>query len=148
MFGSSIRLLLLIVLYVSLAHGRHCQTDRTCFEATKFTLQNKISGDIMIGKSSYICTSTYDDKLCVYNYEFCRFLAGPAGQDYGKTITFHNRIDDVDMIEWTETERGQLVHFSPCDDVGPATFNNGNTFEICVWIWNGDCRKERLVQDR
>ena len=75
---------------------------------------------------------------------FCRFL---AGQDYGgKTIIFHDHIDDVDMIEWTETERGQLVHFSPCDDIGLATFDIGNTFDICVW--NGDCRKERLVQDR
>ena len=78
---------------------------------------------------------------------FCLFLARP---DYsGKTRIFHGLIDDPEMAEWANTERaeeGQLVHFSPCDDIGLATFDIGNTFDICVW--NGDCRKERLVQDR
>ena len=117
-------------------------------QQSSFCKNNGMVKSWSVSQAIYI----YDDKLCVYNYEFCRFLAGAAGQDYGKgkTIIFHtNRIDDPEMAEWANTEmaeEGQLIHFSPCDDIGPATFNNGNTFEICVW--NGDCRKERLVQDR
>eukprot|EP00093_Oithona_nana_P000476 00476.XXX_694_54_1 [CDS] Oithona nana genome sequencing. len=38
------------------------------------------------------------------------------------------------------------TQFSPCDDIGPHTFESGNTFEICVCHRNPHCLKKRLVK--
>ena len=131
MFAAFIKLLLLISINVSLAHGRHCQTKTTCFEA-KFTLHK--DSKTMIGKSSSMHLGTF--KNC--NFLFCSFLAK------GSTV-IHDRRDDDE-----EPKNEELVHFSPCDDIGPATFAHGNAFEICVChqTSNGLCNKRRLVKSR
>ena len=126
MFGSSIKLLLLISLYVSLAHGRHCETHNTCYEA-KFTLHKE--SKIMICKSSYMHLRTFK------NCDLLLFIAD------GTIFSNYRHEDDEELAAFVE--------FSPCDDIGDTTFDNGNTFEICLCHRNepkNECNKMRLVK--
>merc|ERR1711953_1147186 len=93
-------------LYVSLAHGRHCETHNTCYEA-KFTLHKE--SKIMISDGTIFSNYRYED----------------------------------------DEELAAFVEFSPCDDIGDTTFDNGNTFEICLCHRNepkNECNKMRLVK--
>ena len=73
------------------------------------------------------------------NCDFLLFLADG-------TFFSDSRIDDNTL------KSGELavhVNFSPCDDIGDTTFDNGNTFEICLCHRNepkNECNKMRLVK--